>query len=70
VAQLIGAADGGISGMTEAQPQATSHLLCHTPHLLRNGGWIRAEYTIKYGAVIVIFFLSGATQAQLHLACP
>mmetsp|Transcript_6022 Transcript_6022/g.13138 ORF Transcript_6022/g.13138 Transcript_6022/m.13138 type:complete len:489 (+) Transcript_6022:68-1534(+) len=29
------------------------------PQLGRTGGWIRSEWSIKYGAVIVIFFLSG-----------
>ncbi|PNW86699.1 hypothetical protein CHLRE_02g095085v5 [Chlamydomonas reinhardtii] len=48
------------------------------PDFGRNGGWIAAQWTIKYGAVIIIFFLSGcslktkalltaATRLHLHL---
>ncbi|KAG1678624.1 hypothetical protein FOA52_012631 [Chlamydomonas sp. UWO 241] len=29
------------------------------PNFGRTGGWIRSEYSVKYGAVIVIFLLSG-----------
>jgi hypothetical protein len=32
----------------------------------RTGGYIRAEYTIKYGAVIVIFVLSGEMQPHVE----
>ncbi|KAG2484749.1 hypothetical protein HYH03_016496 [Edaphochlamys debaryana] len=31
------------------------------PDFGRNGGWIAAQWTIKYGAVIIIFFLSGCS---------
>ncbi|KAG2428566.1 hypothetical protein HYH02_014370 [Chlamydomonas schloesseri] len=48
------------------------------PDFGRNGGWIAAQWSIKYGAVIIIFFLSGcslktkalvtaATRLHLHL---
>ena len=44
----------------------------------RNGGWIQAQWTVRYGAVIVIFLLSGMSlkskvlvqalgRAHLHL---
>ncbi|MEW5297054.1 MAG: hypothetical protein WDW36_000287 [Sanguina aurantia] len=31
------------------------------PNFGKNSGWIHAEYTIKWGAVIIIFFLTGLT---------
>ncbi|PNH11236.1 Sodium/bile acid cotransporter 7 [Tetrabaena socialis] len=31
------------------------------PDFGRNGGWVAAQWSIKYGAVIVIFFLSGCS---------
>ncbi|KXZ52329.1 hypothetical protein GPECTOR_10g961 [Gonium pectorale] len=46
------------------------------PDFGRNGGWIAAQWSIKYGAVIIIFFLSGISLktkalltvlARLHL---
>ncbi len=48
------------------------------PDFGRNGGWIAAQWSVKYGAVIVIFFLSGlslktralltaATRLHFHL---
>ena len=30
-----------------------------TPEVGRRGGWIRSEYTVTYGCVIFIFFLTG-----------
>jgi hypothetical protein len=30
-----------------------------TPEVGRTGGWIRSEYTVAYGCVVLIFFLTG-----------
>ncbi|KAI8901974.1 putative sodium bile acid cotransporter [Globomyces pollinis-pini] len=29
------------------------------PYIGKKGGWIRSEYTVSYGAIILIFFISG-----------
>lgn len=51
-------------------------LICSylNPDIAKTGGWIRSEWTIKYGCVIFIFFLSGLglktkdlTKEILHL---